>query len=53
MKTIAIIIIILCVMGFVIMIPFIEERQYAKTHPGFLENAYNLQAKSLKDTTEN
>lgn len=42
MKTVLIIFAILAVMVGVIMIPAIEEAEYAKTHPDFLKNAYDL-----------
>lgn len=40
-----VIIILLCILGimiFVISIPALEEAEYAKNHPGFLDNAYDL-----------
>lgn len=47
MKTILIILAILAVMVCVIMIPAIEEAEYARTHPGFLDNAYDLRNAQL------
>ena len=44
------IIILLCILGimiFVISIPAIEEAEYARTHPGFLDNAYDLRKAEL------
>jgi hypothetical protein len=36
----------------VIAIPAIEEREYAKTHPEFLKNAYDLRNATItQDTT--
>lgn len=57
MKT-SVIIILLCILGvmiFVISIPAIEEHEYAKTHPEFLKNAYDLRNAQLDkqvDTTK-
>ena len=42
-------------MIFVISIPAIEEHEYAKTHPEFLKNAYDLRNAQLDkqvDTTK-
>ncbi len=35
----------------IISIPAFEEREYAKTHPGFLDNAYDLRNASLGSTS--
>jgi len=51
MKAILIILAILSIMICVIMIPAFEEREYAKTHPDFLKNAYDLRNASLGSTS--
>ena len=53
MKTSRIILLlfILALMIFVICIPAIQEREYAKTHPEFLEHVYDLRYAKLGDTT--
>lgn len=35
----------------IISIPAFEEREYAKTHPDFLKNAYDLRNASLGSTS--
>lgn len=51
MKAILIILAILSIMICVIMIPAFEEHEYAKTHPDFLKNAYDLRNASLGSTS--
>ena len=49
------IIILLCLLGimiFVISIPAIEEAEYAKTHPEFLKNAYDLRKAELNHNSD-
>lgn len=54
MKRTLIIVAILVVMTIVIILPAIQEQDYAKTHPNFLKNAYDLRNASLpkSDTTQ-
>lgn len=52
MKTVLIIFAILAVMIGVIMIPAIEEHEYAKTHPDFLKNAYDLRNAQLDKSND-
>lgn len=52
MKTVLIILAILAVMIGVIMIPAIEEAEYAKTHPDFLKNAYDLRNAGINSPTD-
>lgn len=52
MKTTLIILAILAVMVFVIMIPAIQEAEYAKTHPDFLKNAYDLRNAHLDKSSD-
>lgn len=51
-RLVILIIFVLVVMLMVIAIPAIEEHEYAKTHPEFLKNAYDLRNASItQDTT--
>lgn len=52
MKAILILLAVLTVMCVVISIPAFEEREYAKTHPDFLKNAYDLRNASLEKKPE-
>lgn len=47
MRTFLIILAIVTVMICVIIIPAVEEAEYARTHPGFLNNAYDLRNAQL------
>ena len=53
MKLLLVIFGIFALMLFIIMIPAIEEKEYAKTHPEFLKDAYDLRNASITkiDTT--
>ena len=42
---------ILAIMLIVICIPAVEEQEYARTHPRFLDNAYDLRNATLGDTS--
>ena len=53
MKATLIILAIFIIMCCIISIPAIEEREYAKTHPEFLKNAYDLRNASLGSTSNN
>lgn len=50
-RIVILIIFVLVVMLMVILIPAIEEREYAKTHPDFLKNAYDLRNARLDQDT--
>ncbi len=50
-RTVILIIFVLLVMLMVIAIPAIEEQEYARTHPGFLDNAYDLRNAGIKQDT--
>ena len=52
MKAILILLAVLTVMCCIISIPAFEEREYAKTHPDFLKNAYDLRNASLEKKPE-
>lgn len=52
MKAILIIAAVFIVMCCIISIPAFEEREYAKTHPDFLKNAYDLRNASLEKMPE-
>ncbi len=51
MKAILIILGVFIIMCCIISIPAFEEREYAKTHPDFLKNAYDLRNASLGSTS--
>lgn len=49
------IIFLLCILGimiFIISIPAIEEAEYAKNHPEFLKNAYDLRKADLSHNSD-
>ena len=54
MKATAIILLlaILGIMIFIISIPAIQEAEYAKTHPEFLKNAYDLRKADLSHNSD-
>lgn len=51
MKTLLIVLLVLTIMICVILIPAFEEQEYAKTHPEFLKNAYDLRNATITQDT--